>query len=91
MKSRCLLTSALQEMWGQNHAPSALHLGGKKPVLLEQKMCRSQSQSECFEGEDISCRCCFIYREGTRGTRCNGLAYKRNVYPVRDHESPKLG
>ena len=63
----------------------------KKPVLLEQNMCRSQRHSGCFEEEDISCGCCFTYREGTRGARCNGLAYKRNFYAVRAHESPKLG
>ena len=75
---------------GRSHAPSALHLGEKKSVLLYRKLCRSQSQSGCFEEEDISCRCCFTYSEVTRGARCNGLEYKLNVYPVIVHETSKL-
>ena len=91
MQSCFLLTSTLEEMWGQRQAPSALHLGEKNQYSLNRSYAGPRVSLGDLKRGDISCRCWFTYREGTRDAPCNGMAYKPKVYPPTGHESPERG
>jgi len=91
MQSIVLLTSILEEKWEKPHAPSDFHVGRKNRYSLNRSCADPRASLDVLKKRDISCRCCVTYREGTRGARCNGQTYKREILTCNRPQKPREG